>query len=192
MAANDPSQPMRERMTDFVNTLQSSIVEALEAADPSAPKFKRDSWQRPQGGLGRSCVFAVPFPDSSSASQPAGAKETVLEKAGVNVSVVHGTLPPAAIKQKTADHATVPYDPVKHPKGLPFFAAGISLVIHPRNPHAPTVHANYRYFEITDAAADSGTSSPVRAWWFGGGCDLTPSYLYPEDATHFHRTLKDA
>ncbi|KAH9987084.1 Coproporphyrinogen III oxidase [Russula vinacea] len=84
---------------------------------------------------------------------------TILEKAGVNIST-----------------------------SLPFFAAGLSLVIHPRNPHAPTVHLNYRYFEVTDPADKSKTL----AWWFGGGSDLTPSYLYKEDAQDFHATLKAA
>jgi coproporphyrinogen III oxidase len=86
-----------------------------------------------------------------------------------------------------ADHATLPYDPDSQEK-LPFFAAGLSLVIHPRNPHAPTVHANYRYFEVTHPADKSN----VLAWWFGGGSDLTPSYLYDDDARHFHATLKAA
>jgi coproporphyrinogen III oxidase len=76
-------------------------------------------------------------------------------------------------------------------EGLPFFAAGLSLVIHPRNPHAPTIHANYRYFEITEPNPSSGESE-ILSWWFGGGSDLTPSYLYPEDAVHFHSTLKAA
>ena len=106
-------------MTDFVSTLQTSIVEALEAADPTAPKFKRDSWQRPQGGHGCSCVFAIPF-DNSGATNVKTEKEAVLEKAGVNVSMVHGDLPPAAIKRMVADHTTVHYDPERHPKGLPF------------------------------------------------------------------------
>jgi coproporphyrinogen III oxidase len=91
-----------------------------------------------------------------------------------------------------ADHSEIPYDPDSG-ESLPFFAAGISLVIHPRNPHAPTVHANYRYFEITPAGSSTtdGTSTPV-AWWFGGGSDLTPSYLYEEDCSYFHATLKHA
>ena len=91
-----------------------------------------------------------------------------------------------------------------HPGGLPFFAAGISLVVHPRNPHAPTVHVNYRYFEITEPVPshpsgekkqeDPAASAPpkVLAWWFGGGSDLTPSYLYEQDALHFHSSLKEA
>ncbi|KAG6862748.1 hypothetical protein C0993_001654, partial [Termitomyces sp. T159_Od127] len=112
---------------------------------------------------------------------------------GVNISIVHGILPPAAIKQMRADHTSMPLP--DRPEGLPFFAAGISLVIHPRNPHAPTVHANYRYFEITEPVNENQPApekSKVLAWWFGGGCDLTPSYLYEEDAVHFHTTIKNA
>ncbi|KAJ3818241.1 coproporphyrinogen III oxidase [Lentinula raphanica] len=178
---------MRSRMETWIRSLQDEIVQALENLDPDAPKFQRDSWIRPEGGMGQSCVFAVPT--------NAGDKEFVLEKAGVNISIVHGTLPPPAIKQMRADHATIPL-PEDAPGGLPFFAAGLSLVIHPKNPHAPTCHANYRYFEITEpaiATANSPNSDPkVLAWWFGGGSDLTPSYLYESDASHFHQTHKTA
>lgn len=173
-------RPMREQVEEYILSLQDVIVNAFEKLDPTAPPFKRDSWVRAQGGKGQSCVFAAP----PSLTTPAN---TVLEKAGVNISIVHGNLPPAAIKQMRADHSTIPYDPESN-TSLPFFAAGISLVIHPRNPSAPTVHANYRYFEITDPA-EEGT---ILAWWFGGGCDLTPSYLFEEDAKHFHGTLKSA
>lgn len=167
---------MRDRMTAWVKELQETIVQSFEALDGTAP-FKRDSWLRKEGGIGTSCVVS---------------SGRVLEKAGVNVSVVYGTLPPAAIKQMRANHDEIPYDP-ESGKSLPFFAAGISLVIHPNNPHAPTVHANYRYFEITVEPVEGATEPPeLLAWWFGGGCDLTPSYLYDEDAIAFHSTLKSA
>ncbi len=190
--AEAATKPMRQRMEEYVNELQEQIVTALEKLDPKSPLFKRDSWVRAQGGSGRSCVFAVP-PDDEARSTDR--HQSILEKAGVNVSVVHGVLPPTAIKQMRADHTSMPLP--DRPEGLPFFAAGISLVIHPRNPHAPTVHANYRYFEITEpkteADDDDPTSSPkLLAWWFGGGSDLTPSYLYEEDAVHFHSTIKRA
>jgi len=68
---------------------------------------------------------------------------------------------------------------------MPFFACGISSVIHPRNPNVPTVHFNYRYFEVEEPNGN-------KRWWFGGGCDLTPYYLDEADAVHFHKTLKDA
>ncbi|KAF9465576.1 coproporphyrinogen III oxidase [Collybia nuda] len=188
MANSDPSEktkPMRKQVEEYIVSLQDQIVSSFETLDPGAPAFKRDSWVRAQGGTGQSCVFACPTDDV------AVAQSTVLEKAGVNISIVHGTLPPAAIKQMRADHTSMPLP--DRPDGLPFFAAGISLVVHPRNPHAPTVHANYRYFEITEPTeGTAGGSSPgeLLAWWFGGGCDLTPSYLYEADATHFHSTLK--
>lgn len=205
-ASTNPS--MRDRMTAYIKSLQEDIVSSFEKLDPNAPPFKRDSWLRPQGGEGISCVFSIPFDAAERYS------DTVLEKGGVNISIVHGLLPPQAIKQMRADHSSIPYDPASQ-LSLPYFAAGISLVVHPRNPNAPTVHANYRYFEITEpstivpteevavAKQDDGSVGkegqeaekkqlPVIAWWFGGGSDLTPSYLFEEDAKHFHQTLKDA
>ena len=80
-------------------------------------------------------------------------------------------------------------------KTLPFFAAGISLVIHPHNPMCPTFHANYRYFEVdvgeSGGGGGEGEGEGKKVWWFGGGCDLTPSYLFEEDAQHFHRALRE-
>lgn len=103
----------------------------------------------------------------------------VFEKAGVNVSVVKGMLPQGAVQQMKARGK-------KLCEGeLPFFAAGISCVIHPRNPYVPTIHFNYRYFELVEP---DGT----KTWWFGGGTDLTPYYYNEEDAEHFHKTLKTA
>jgi coproporphyrinogen III oxidase len=174
-----PGRSLRDRFPEYVETLQDKIVTALEQLDPDAPHFLRDRWERPQGGYGISSVFSTPY-----SSTPA---TTILEKAGVNISVIHGSLPPAAVKQMRADHESLPYDPDSR-VNLPFFAAGLSLVIHPRNPHAPTVHANYRYFEVMDPEDES----KMVAWWFGGGSDLTPSYLYEDDARHFHATLKGA
>ncbi|KAG2011325.1 coproporphyrinogen III oxidase [Coprinopsis cinerea AmutBmut pab1-1] len=195
-------KPMRERMEEYINDLQDRIVTAFEELDPKSPPFKRDSWVRSQGGTGRSCVFAAPVDEGATGSDT---HQSVLEKAGVNISVVHGVLPPAAIRQMRADHSSMPLPERK--EGLPFFASGLSLVVHPRNPNAPTVHANYRYFEITEPVEEGDESDEgaegsgqekkkkrgkVLAWWFGGGCDLTPSYLYEEDAVHFHKTIKDA
>jgi coproporphyrinogen III oxidase len=120
---------------------------------------------------------------------------SILEKAGVNISIVHGHLPPNGIAAMRANHAEIPHD-LDSNTSLPFFVAGLSLVIHPRNPHVPTVHANYRYFELTtpgNASSDKASEEESqKIWWFGGGCDLTPSYLVEEDAKHFHGTLKKA
>ncbi|THH31623.1 hypothetical protein EUX98_g2575 [Antrodiella citrinella] len=182
------TKPMRQQVEEYIVELQDTIVGAFEKLDPNAGHFKRDSWIRAQGGRGESCVFP---PSSSSTDTNASNATSVLEKAGVNISVVHGLLPPAAIRQMKADHSTIPTADAE--KSMPFFAAGLSLVVHPRNPHAPTVHANYRYFEVTDPdEVDAKGDHKVVAWWFGGGSDLTPSYLYDDDATHFHKTLKEA
>lgn len=161
--------------------------------DPNGPKFVRDSWTRPEGGEGISCVIqGTDGPRDASSSPPFAP----LEKAGVNISIINGRLPPAAISHMRADHAGLPIDTKNiPPAGLPFFVAGLSLVIHPRSPHAPTVHANWRYFEVDQADADPSDESTDRkplAWWFGGGSDLTPSYLYEEDGVHFHKTIQDA
>jgi len=100
-------------------------------------------------------------------------KGAAFEKAGVNVSEVYGPVPEVL-------KGTIPENAQE------FYATGISLVIHPMNPMVPTTHANFRYFEVTD---ENGT---IVDQWFGGGADLTPYYLFGEDATHFHQTLKQA
>ena len=150
-------QTVRERMVRAVYEYQDRICMALASLD--GQPFREDLWDRAGGGGGRARTI-----EGGSA----------LEKAGVNVSVVHGILSESAAglvrQQQTVEERR-------------FFATGLSLVIHPLNPHAPTVHANFRYFELGDAA------SPA-AWWFGGGADLTPSYLYDDDARHFHGVLK--
>ena len=155
---------MTKKMTALVVALQSRIVRELENVD--GKKFTVDKWSRKEGGYGISCILQ---------------EGNVFEKAGVNVSVVHGTLPKAAVDQMKARKKNLDGDGPQ-----PFFAAGISLVLHPHNPMAPTVHLNYRYFELLDP-----TTKETRSWWFGGGCDLTPSYLFEEDAKHFHQTIKE-
>ena len=150
---------MRDRVAEFVHQTQDDICEALTEIDPQG--FREDSWEREGGGGGRSRVLQ-------------GGE--VFEKAGVNVSVVMGELSEEAARQMGGG---------VHIEDLRFFATGVSLVLHPHNPMAPTVHANYRYFERGEGA-DPG------AWWFGGGADLTPSYLFEEDARHFHRVHKQA
>lgn len=157
--------PMRLRMEEFIKQHQKQIVAELEKID--GKPFHIDTWDRPQGGGGISCVLQ---------------EGNVFEKAGVNTSVVYGRLPRPAILKMRADHKALDPDV----DSLPFFAAGLSLVLHPSNPMAPTVHLNYRYFETADEAGNTN------AWWYGGGSDLTPSYLFDEDAIHFHNTIKTA
>ncbi len=141
----------------YLAGLQERIVARLEAIDGGP--FLRDAWDRPEGGGGVSRLIE---------------DGAVLERGGVNFSDVRGaSLPPSATAHRP-DLA-----------GRAWQATGVSLVLHPRNPHAPTVHMNVRMFVATRADAD-----PV--WWFGGGMDLTPYYGYDEDAVHFHRTCRDA
>ncbi len=141
---------------DYLQGLQNRIVGALELVD--GKNFLHDSWQRTEGGGGTSCLLE---------------DGNVFERAGVGFSHVLGNkLPPSAS--------------VAHPEaaGRAWQAMGVSLVLHPRNPYAPTVHMNVRFFIAT---AEGET--PI--WWFGGGMDLTPYYGFEEDAVHFHRTCRD-
>jgi coproporphyrinogen III oxidase len=143
--------------------LKNNICKAIEDCD-GVGKFRSDAWVRENGGGGISRVLS-------------GGK--VWEKAGVNLSVVYGNMPKEALTAATErgiDRARG----MKPGETVPFFACGLSSVMHPRNPHCPTMHFNYRYFET-----DGG------AWWFGGGTDITPSYLDKEDIKHFHGTYKE-
>lgn len=148
---------VKEQFVKYVHGLQDTICAGLEGMDGKA-KFIEDKWERPEGGGGKTRVIA---------------NGKVFEKGGVNTSVVSGALP-AAMQQA---FGVVESD---------FFACGLSLVIHPRNPFVPTVHANWRYFELYDKEGKRLDC------WFGGGSDLTPNYIFEEDAKHFHSTLKNA
>jgi coproporphyrinogen III oxidase len=141
----------------FLFDLQDTIVTRLEQVDGN--KFRRDSWDRPEGGGGRSCILE---------------EGNVLERGGVAFSHVTGDkMPPSA----TAHRPEL--------AGCTWEAMGVSLVFHPRNPYAPTVHMNVRMFM---AKKDNGEV----AFWFGGGMDLTPYYGFEEDAVHFHQTCQNA
>ena len=152
----------RDDVEKYLRGLQDRICVALEAADGGA-RFVEDSWTRPHGGAdlrggGRTRVLK----DGS-----------VFEQAGVNFSRVEGSrLPPAATAQRP------------QLAGAAWTALGVSLVLHPRNPYAPTTHMNVRWFEARPANAD-----PV--WWFGGGFDLTPFYPFDEDIVHWHTVARD-
>ncbi|KAF6004200.1 hypothetical protein F1559_003611 [Cyanidiococcus yangmingshanensis] len=155
---------MRARFESMIRAAQDSICKALEEADGSGKNFHEDAWIREaDGGGGISKVLQ---------------QGNVFEKAGVNVSVVYGTMPPEAL-QAASPGAVARNAGYGGGERVPFFAAGISSVIHPWNPHVPTMHFNYRYFETERGM-----------WWMGGGTDLTPSYLYESDARHFHGVLK--
>lgn len=155
---------MVHKMEKMCMDLQHRLCRELESVETANKPFTVDRWLREKGGGGISCVLQ---------------DGEVFEKAGVNISVVHGRLPPAAIKQMRSRGKNIPDN-----QSLPFVAVGISCVIHPTNPMVPTVHFNYRYFEV-----DTGDG---KQWWFGGGSDLTPTYLNQQDAIHFHTVLKSA
>jgi len=152
------SEVSLQAVKDYLLDLQDRICDALGAEDGSAT-FREDSWEREQGGGGRSRVLE---------------NGAVIEKGGVNFSHVFGDqLPPSA----TAARPEL--------AGRSFQAMGVSLVIHPKNPYAPTSHANVRFF-----VAEKDGEEPV--WWFGGGFDLTPYYGFEEDVVHWHQTARDA
>lgn len=151
MSTTSP-EPLRDRMVAYVSNLQDQICRAIEEADGAA-SFVEDSWERPEGGGGRSRVIT---------------DGALFEKGGVNISTVFGELPAKLAERMGVEKAE-------------FFATGVSLVIHPRSPRVPTVHANFRYFEQSNGDA-----------WFGGGADLTPYIADPRDGQHFHRALKAA
>lgn len=148
---------MKDQFYKYIENLQETITAKLEEVD-GLGKFKEDLWEREEGGGGRTRVIE---------------NGAVFEKGGVNISAVYGKLPDALRKQFQVKEGD-------------FFACGLSLVMHPKNPFLPTVHANWRYFEMYDKAGNIVTQ------WFGGGQDLTPYYLFEEDAVHFHSVCKSA
>lgn len=137
-------------IADTYMTIQDEITQALEKLDGGA-KFQEELWERDGGGGGRTRIMQ---------------NGNIIEKGGVNFSAVHGKLP-AAIKKAFG---------VEEDE---FFATGVSIVIHPNNPHVPIIHMNIRYFELNEQTR-----------WFGGGIDLTPHYVVKEDAQFFHQQLK--
>ncbi|WP_405385002.1 oxygen-dependent coproporphyrinogen oxidase [Maribacter sp. LLG6340-A2] len=148
---------MKDKFYAYIQQLQDTITSKLEEVDGKAT-FQEDIWKRPEGGGGRTRVIE---------------NGNVFEKGGVNISGVHGELP----------DSMKAYFKVKEGN---FFACGLSLVLHPKNPMVPTVHANWRYFELY------GKDGEIVDQWFGGGQDLTPYYLFDEDAVHFHQVCKTA
>lgn len=142
----------------YLKGLQRSICDELSVIDGGA-SFEMESWDRPEGGGGISRVLA---------------EGDVFEKGGVNFSYVEGGKMPGSATQHRPELA-----------GRSFKAMGVSLVMHPRNPYAPTSHANVRCF-----VAEKEGEAPV--WWMGGGFDLTPYYGREEDVIHWHQTAKKA
>lgn len=147
---------IKENWILFIEGLQNRICTALEKSDGKA-KFIEDEWKREEGGGGKTRIIA---------------NGNVFEKGGVNTSSVFGEVSDAMKTQLKID-------------GSKWFACGLSLVLHPVNPYVPTVHCNYRMFELYN------DKDEVIDRWFGGGTDLTPYYLFREDAIHFHQIYKN-
>jgi len=151
------TSPDLNAVVEYLESLQDNICENISSIDGS--DFKEDNWSREEGGGGRSRVLR---------------EGQIFEQAGVNLSRVQGAeLPKAATLQRP------------ELAGCSFEAAGVSLVLHPRNPYVPTTHCNVRFFH-----AEPEHGEPI--WWFGGGFDLTPYYPFMEDAIHWHQTAKAA
>ncbi|WP_340075964.1 oxygen-dependent coproporphyrinogen oxidase [Leptobacterium sp. I13] len=148
---------MKQKFYQYIQNLQGQITSKLAEIDGKA-QFQQDLWERPEGGGGRTRVIE---------------NGNVFEKGGVNISAVYGALPKAMQTYFNVGE-------------VDFYACGLSLVIHPKNPFVPTVHANWRYFEMYDKDGN------IIDQWFGGGQDLTPYYLFEEDAKHFHQVCKTA
>jgi coproporphyrinogen III oxidase len=147
-----------ERVRAYLRDLQNRICKTLEAEEPQA-RFHEDAWQHGTGGGGFTRAIA---------------EGSVIEKAGVNFSHVHGSQLPQAATQKRP-----------HLSNTQFQALGISLVIHPTNPYVPTTHANIRFILVKQETQPA-------YWWFGGGFDLTPYYGFAEDCIHWHQIAKSA
>lgn len=147
-------QPNFQLVSHHFEQLQDEICNQFQRFETSA-RFQQEQWHYSYGGGGRSRVI----------------EGDVFEKGGVNFSNIQGQALPASATQKRP-----------HLAGKPFAATGVSIVMHPRNPYAPTSHLNVRYFE-------AGTGED-KQWWFGGGYDLTPYYGFEDDCIHWHSTIK--
>jgi coproporphyrinogen III oxidase len=154
------TNPVRERVAALMARLHDDTTAFFTSLDGGG-QFREDRWDRPGGGGGVARVLT---------------EGTTFEKAGINRSAVMGRLPPGAAARLGAR--------VEGGEDATFYATGMSLVAHPRSPMVPTVHLNVRYFDLSDADGET------LDLWLGGGTDLTPTYPFPEDAVHFHRSLR--
>jgi coproporphyrinogen III oxidase len=158
MVQKTGTKEIRGEWIEFIYHLQETICIALEEVDGKA-LFSEDAWERAEGKGGGGITRVIQ-------------NGNVFEKGGVNTSVVYGH-----VTDKMRKHLAI--------DGAKWFAAGLSLVIHPVNPFVPTVHCNYRMFELYNE------EDVVTDRWFGGGTDLTPYYLFEEDAKYFHQTYQN-
>lgn len=146
---------IKDKFVNYIHSLQDKVTGSLEEVDGKSLFFE-DRWERPGGGGGKTRVIS---------------NGNIFEKGGVNTSVVYGTLSETMQKHFDVEESE-------------FFACGISLIMHPENPMVPTVHANFRYFQLFNAEGE------LKDQWLGGGVDMTPYYFWQEDAIHFHQVFK--
>lgn len=146
----------KEIISGWFQSLQSDICQAVAEEDGKG-KFKTDEWEHANGGGGKSRIML---------------NGNVLEKAGVNFSAVEGDAPEALLRTLEVERNSN--------EQLRFFATGVSIVMHPKNPMVPIIHMNVRYFELSNGV-----------YWFGGGIDLTPHIIDKAQATYFHQQLKN-
>jgi len=168
-------ESFRSEVETYFRALRDRIVARLEELDGGT--FRRTSWQRPGGGGGEMSEL----------------RGELFEKGGCNFSAVSGDRYPGVPEGRVADgDAALGIRPPRAEEmaGKPFFAAGVSLVLHPRNPFVPVVHMNVRYLEV--GSPDSGANGSGVVSWFGGGMDLTPFKPFDEDTAHFHAVLQTA
>ncbi|ARV59269.1 coproporphyrinogen III oxidase [Nostocales cyanobacterium HT-58-2] len=171
-------QSIRETIKEVFRQMFDNVCQTIEQLDGG--KLIEQSWNRDKKGI----WIAGESSEDTIYIDRALHNGNVFEKVGINYVAMEGKLPPGMTLHKSGALATKETDHISDNKSTPFFATGSSFVIHPYNPMAPTAHVNYRYFQIGD-----GTEPGY--WWFGGGADLTPAYLFEEDAVHFHRVHKE-
>lgn len=173
-------QSMCSRIEKVLYHMFLDICEAVEEVDGT--KLDQQLWTRDEKGQW------LPGENSNSITYIDKALRSgrVFEKVGINYVSMHGELPPGMTFQGADAVMADPANKIVTEKGTSFFATSTSVVIHPENPMVPTAHVNYRYFQIGDDDTQPGS------WWFGGGGDLTPIYLFEEDAVHFHDIHKKA
>lgn len=168
---------VRRRAQKVFREMFENVCQSIQGLDGN--EFVEHCWTRDKNGI------LIPGENSDDAVYVDRVLHngSVLEKVGVNYVAIEGELPPGMTFQKSGALITGEADRISSDSGTPYFATGASFVIHPRNPMVPIAHANYRYFQVGDATQPS-------YWWFGGGSDLTPSYLFEEDVVHFHKVHK--
>lgn len=153
----DALHPMRIRAEGMARQAQDTICHAIEELDGA--RFTDDVWTSPDGG--------------TTYTDRVLRNGNLFQTVAVNVAAGRGTFSPETARAATGGSLQI-RDP------LPFFFSGVSLVIHSKSPMVPSSHAHYRYFQ-------TGEGETPGLWWFGGGADLTPSYLFEEDVVHFHQ-----